>query len=65
MAKKNTHEEAKKRRQNYLISLDGHDARIKEQRKVIKEAKRAIKMHQLLKKQRKTEYKLESLSVAR
>lgn len=62
---KTLHEQLKKNRQNYLIGMDGHNARIKEQKKIIREAKKAIKMHKLLKKQRKTSYKLEQLELAK
>lgn len=60
-----TNQEAKKRRENLSISLSGHNHRIKEQRKIIKEAKQAIKMHKLLRKQSKTAYKLQSLEHAK
>lgn len=61
--KKNIHEEQKKLRQNMLIGQDGNDARIKELKKSIKDSKRAIKMHKLLKKQCKTQYKLSLLEL--
>lgn len=61
---KTVHEELKRLRQNYLISKDGHNARIKESRKLIKAEKKSIKMHRLLIKQSKTAFKLEILSVS-
>lgn len=61
--KKNIHQETKSLREKMLIALDGHDARIKEQKLSIKTSKKAIKMHKLLKKQSKTSFKLSVLEL--
>ena len=61
--KKNIHQEAKSLREKMLIALGGHDARIKEQKLAIKNSKKAIKMHKLLKKQAKTGFKLSVLEL--
>lgn len=63
MSKKNIHQEAKSLREKMLISIDGHNARVREQKLVIKNAKKAIKMHRLLKKQSKTGLKLAILDL--
>lgn len=64
MTKKNIHQETKSLREKMLISIDGHNARIKEQKLVVKNAKKAIKMHKLLKKQSKTGLKLAVLDIS-
>lgn len=65
MSKKtNIHQELKKLRQNYLISKDGHHKRIAEQKKIVREAKKCMKMHRLLIKQSRTQYKLNQLEAA-
>ena len=61
--KKNIHQEMKTLREKMLIGIDGHNARIVEQKLVIKNAKKAIKMHKLLKKQSKTGLKLAILEL--
>lgn len=48
-------------REHKKIAKSGHTHRIAEQRIVIKDAKRAIKMHKLLIKQSVTSYKLKRL----
>lgn len=64
MAKTNVHQEAHKRREGLKISILGHNKRIAEQRKIIKDAKKAIKQHQLLKKQSRTQFKITELELA-
>lgn len=61
--KKTIHQQTKNLRQNMLIASDGHKQRIREQKLVIKSAKRAIRMHKLLIKQAKIINKLENLEV--
>lgn len=63
MTKKNIHQEAKTLREKMLIGLDGHDKRIAEQKRIIKDAKKAIKLHKLLKKQSKTQLKINVLEL--
>lgn len=63
MSKKNIHAEMKSLREKMLISLDGHDARIAEQKLAIRSAKKSIRMHKLLKRQAKTGLKLAVLEL--
>ena len=63
MTKKNIHQEKKSLREKMLISLDGHEARIAEQKIIIKNAKKSVNMHKLLKKQAKVTFKLQTLEL--
>lgn len=66
MAKKtNIHAELKKLRDNLKISISGHNHRIKEQKGIIKEAKRAIKMHKLLQRSARNQYKVQALELSK
>ena len=53
--------ENKKRQEKLSITILGHNKRIAEQRKAIKDAKTAIKLHKLLIKQAKNQAKIEEL----
>lgn len=59
----NKHNQRKDIQEKLSIALMGHDARIKEERKAIKEAKANIKRHKLLKKQARTMAKLQLLDI--
>lgn len=59
----NKHNETKELYQKLEIAIVGHKARIKEQRKAIKEARANIKRHKLLMKQAKTATKLQLLDI--
>ncbi len=63
--KKNVHEELKKLRSNYLVSQDHHNREIKREKEKIKDSRKVIKLHRLLKKQRKTTFKLETLEATK
>lgn len=58
MTKKEQAEKSKKVYATKVAGVIGYSHRIKEQRQVIKDAKRSIKMFKLLKKQVRTTYKL-------
>lgn len=64
MTKTNIHQELKKLRSNYLVSQDHHNREIKKEQANKRVANKNIKMHRLLKKQRRTQYKLEQLEAA-
>lgn len=53
----------KKIRENMLIACDGNNARITEQKLIIKKAKKTIKMHRLLKRAAKNTMKLHLLEL--
>ena len=61
MSNKTQRQENKKRAEDLSITINGYKARIKEQRKDIKEAKNNIKKYKLLMKQAKNTAKIEAL----